>query len=263
MQLTLLTRSLLLLCILTGVSLHGTPACADQQETPAAITGDSVLRLLKISGTVAAPIPRGHSDYAIYENYWLPVYHQHNPEKAYGKDISILSPPVLKQWRNLASGMKKYSAVQQLQYINGFFNRWTSGADDKLYGQEEYWATPEEFLDKGGDCEDFAIVKYFALKYFGWNEDNLWVVLVRNEKEQYNHAVLAVHDGKKTFILDNLSRPAYLLIAAESYFTRVTPLFALNSSGMWTLMQNQNAPQAKSGKKSSHQHISTAKTQPQ
>lgn len=133
--------------------------------------------------------------------------------------------------------MPSWTAEKKLQNINGFFNCRESKTDQENYGVEEYWACPEEFLEKGGDCEDFAIAKYLALRYFGWPEQDLWILLVRESKTGKHHAVLAARTGEKTFILDNLSRPVYLLIPDKQYLRTVTPLYAVNSLGAWALVK--------------------------
>jgi len=55
--------------------------------------------------------------------------------------------------------------VGQMAAVNSFFNRLIVFADDAtVWGQPDFWASPLETLDKGqGDCEDFAIAKYFTL----------------------------------------------------------------------------------------------------
>jgi predicted transglutaminase-like cysteine proteinase len=166
--------------------------------------------------------------------YWEEILERHNPEKVYGKDSQLLNPAVRLQWNNLSKAMPTSSPEQKLQYINGFFNRWPSANDIDNFGEEEYWASPEEFMEKGGgDCEDYAIIKYLALHYFSWPAEDLWVVLVTNKKTKVKHAALAARNGKKTFILCNLSRPAYLLIPEKQYMENFTPLFALNGSALW------------------------------
>ena len=40
--------------------------------------------------------------------------------------------------------------------------------------KKDYWATPIEFMGTGaGDCEDYAIAKYFSLINLGIPEDKL------------------------------------------------------------------------------------------
>ena len=50
-----------------------------------------------------------------------------------------------------------------------FFNRRIVFRDDsEVWGQVDHWASPLELLDKGrGDCEDYAIAKYFSLLALG------------------------------------------------------------------------------------------------
>lgn len=163
---------------------------------------------------------------------WSEVKARHEPKKAFGTANTLMKAPVLAQWKNLCAKMNSLPAVQQLQYINGFYNRWGSVTDKKNYGQNEYWASPEEFISKGGDCEDYAITKYFALRHFGWKEENMWLLLIRDQKRSENHAVLAVREKDRIFILDNLSSPAYLLIPLDKYLQTNTAYYAVNSHGL-------------------------------
>lgn len=89
------------------------------------------------------------------------------------------------QWKNISSQMPSMPPDKKLRVINGFFNSWPSRNDQTNYGKKEYWASPEEFFKKGsGDCEDYAIIKYFALRYFSWPAEDLWLVLVTEKKNQ-------------------------------------------------------------------------------
>jgi predicted transglutaminase-like cysteine proteinase len=172
------------------------------------------------------------------QKLWMAALARHAPEKAFGNEIQAMPSPVLTQWKNLSKRMLSWTAVEKLQNINGFFNRWESKNDSDNYGVEEYWAIPEEFLDKGGgDCEDFTIIKYLALRYFGWPEQELWILLGKDNKTGRHHAVLAARTGEKTFILDNLSRPAYLLIPEKQYMQNFTPHYAMNELDAWTLTE--------------------------
>jgi predicted transglutaminase-like cysteine proteinase len=135
--------------------------------------------------------------------------------------------------------MPSWTSPEKLQYINGFFNRWESKSDLENYGVEEYWASPEEFLEKGGgDCEDFAIIKYLALRYFGWPEQDLWLLLGLKKTVGEFHAVLAARTGEKLFILDNLSKPVYLLIPEKQYIQNFIPQYAINELGIWEFSES-------------------------
>lgn len=68
----------------------------------------------------------------------------------------------------------------QLQAVQARFNRLERVADIRLWGADEYWATPAELLRAGGgDCEDLAIAKYFALRDAGVPADRLRLVYAR------------------------------------------------------------------------------------
>lgn len=64
------------------------------------------------------------------------------------------------------------------------------------------WKDVATFLkDKGGDCEDFVIVKAAALYALGFR--HLKIVVLRDDSAQEHHAVLAVETKNATYILDN------------------------------------------------------------
>lgn len=165
---------------------------------------------------------------------WQRVLDTHNPKTAFGEAQPFLSSHNRQQWNNLSAQMPGISPDKKLRYINGFFNNFSSKSDQDIYGTEEYWATPEEFLEhKGGDCEDYAITKYLALRYFNWPAEDMWILIARKHSSKQRHAVLAVRFGAQTFILDNLSRPVYQLVPEQSFLKGFTPLFALNEAGFW------------------------------
>lgn len=128
--------------------------------------------------------------------------------------------------------VKKYPAMdemEQLRTVSGFFNMWHSKKDISIYGQKEYWANPKEFIqNQGGDCEDYAIIKYEALKSLGKPADSMWIVTLFSTSRNDFHAVLAVQTSKGIYILDNLSRPKYLILPEKQYSKVYIPHFAIN-----------------------------------
>jgi len=66
------------------------------------------------------------------------------------------------------------------------------------------WATVEEFLHRGGDCEDFATTKYFLLRQIGFDIDQLRIVVAFDREANNYHAVLAVkQDDGEVLLLDS------------------------------------------------------------
>ena len=95
--------------------------------------------------------------------------------------------------------------AEPLRPVNGFFNRQPFVEDQAQWGVEDYWATPSEFLSSGGgDCEDYAIAKYFTLKELGVPAAKLRLVYVRTWQPGA-HMVLAYYPspGADPLILDN------------------------------------------------------------
>ncbi len=125
--------------------------------------------------------------------------------------------------------------LQRLQEINDFFNRRVDFRDDVVtWGVPDYWASPLETLDRrAGDCEDYAIAKYFSLAAAGVPTARLRMVYVRARMQGQSlaHMVLAYHaqPGAEPLILDNL-RPEVLPASQRS---DLTPVFSFNTEGLW------------------------------
>lgn len=215
------------------------PAQALPVETPSVQTTPAQSlppeALPQATGYRTVPLPADTPEALRLKSLWDGVMARHDPEAAFGAKLTCMPAPVRTQWNTLAGRAPKMTWTERLQYTSAFFNNWDSISDEKSYGQEEYWATPEEFLEKGGgDCEDYALAKYLALRRFSWPERDMWVLLVEHREKKTRHAVLAARQGKKIFILDNLSRPAHLLIPESQYMRTYTPLYALNAFGIWS-----------------------------
>jgi predicted transglutaminase-like cysteine proteinase len=68
-----------------------------------------------------------------------------------------------------------------LESVNIAVNHRIVFADDlDNWGQLDYWATPDELYERGsGDCEDYAIAKYFALLAAGLPAKQLRLIYVQ------------------------------------------------------------------------------------
>src|SRR4030095_3727354 len=63
------------------------------------------------------------------------------------------------------ASLEKADDGARLDAVNRFFKRRIVFADDAQgWHTDDYWASPLETLQQGaGDCEDYAIAKYFSL----------------------------------------------------------------------------------------------------
>lgn len=145
----------------------------------------------------------------------------------------------LKNWQGmLQEGLRPDSSeLERLTLVNTFFNKNIRfGSDPEVWEQEDYWATPLETLGRGaGDCEDFAIAKYFSLLALGVPEPKLRFVYVRALLQQGQvlrvepHMVLAYYKspGAEPLVLDNLAS----IIASASQRSDLTPVYSFNQEG--------------------------------
>ncbi len=144
-------------------------------------------------------------------------------------DPTACTSPVLKNWRRMVQSAAGLAPREKLVAVNDFFNRWPYRQDRELYGRSEYWATPREFMSRSGDCEDYAIAKYFALRALGFSRDALRIVVLKDRIRGIGHAVLAVYLADDILILDNLSS----LIVSHSRYRHYVPQFSMNETTRW------------------------------
>jgi predicted transglutaminase-like cysteine proteinase len=122
--------------------------------------------------------------------------------------------PQMPAWRTELERLRTATELQQVAAVNQLVNLTLRISDDhSLWGHADYWATPEESLARGqGDCEDFAIAKFFLLRALGVEEQRLWLVyaVVRlgapGSRIRREHMVLSYTPPSQgeTLILDNM-----------------------------------------------------------
>jgi predicted transglutaminase-like cysteine proteinase len=132
-------------------------------------------------------------------------------------------------WKEMLYRASSLSAVDQIRMVNKKINTWPYQSDKTNFGKSDYWATPFEFLTKSGDCEDFSIAKYYALRELGFKKSQLRIVILKDKIRQVTHSVLAVILNEKIFILDNLSD-----IAMEhKNYSHYIPQYSVNENNRW------------------------------
>ncbi len=104
----------------------------------------------------------------------------------------------------LRSGNEKL-AVEQTNY---YFNQFNYQYDVDSKGKEDYWKTTSEFiLEDGGDCEDFALTKYFHLVDLGVDKNKFRFYYVYVLDTNAYHMVLGYSEtaDSEPLLLDNMS----------------------------------------------------------
>lgn len=147
-------------------------------------------------------------------------------------------------WRRLLEESRNLPVDQQLNAVNTFFNRRiVYELDPAVWQQNDYWATPLEFMGRAtGDCEDYSISKYMTLLLLGVPNEKLRMIYVRARTagaKTEAHMVLGYFEDPtgEPVILDNLItsvRPA-------SRRPDLSPVFSFNNQGLWVAGQQASS----------------------
>ena len=153
-------------------------------------------------------------------------------ERKYGSSAKTR----VEAWDSMIESSKNESLLNKIKNVNDFFNQITYKTDAAHWKQKDYWATPFEFMGTGaGDCEDYAIAKYFSLVKLGIPDDKLRITYViykkTNSRFEQAHMVLTYYHktGAEPVILDNINRTLQL----ASKRNDLKPVYSFNASGLW------------------------------
>lgn len=137
------------------------------------------------------------------------------------------------EWAALLNNPAQGTIQDKLKQVNQFFNARMAFRDDiVVWKQQDYWATPIEFLRKGaGDCEDFALAKYFTLREMGVPANQLRITYVKALELNQAHMVVTWYSTPTAIplVLDNLKTA----ILPATQRTDLLPVYAFNGEGLW------------------------------
>ncbi len=142
---------------------------------------------------------------------------------------SASAPKEIIELKASLSSFKGMPLSKMATQVNTLMNSKRYVTDSANYGKTDYWATPIEFYQKGGDCEDFAIAKYTALRALGVPDDRMRIAIVQDQQKNIPHAILIVYTDQGAMILDNQIKTA---IKAERV-SHYKPIFSINQSAWW------------------------------
>ena len=142
----------------------------------------------------------------------------------------------VRNWFSLMLGASQAGERDKLKQVNEFFNRIPNTSDQAQWGKLDYWATPLELIGtNGGDCEDFALAKYFTLRELGVPDERLRLTYVRAylpaTKEMQSHMVLTYHTAAdaEPLVLDNLTNAIKLASERKD----LAPTYSFNGAQLW------------------------------
>lgn len=145
------------------------------------------------------------------------------------------------RWLDLRNRLQGAPLMEKIKGVNNFFNKWPYRTDTVVWGVEDYWAAPCEFLARSGDCEDYAIIKYYALKSLGVPANIMRIAAVKDTIRGIGHAVLVVYTGDDAYVLDNVSN----LVLSHKRLKHYRPLFTVNENYLWRHVKPIAGPDSK------------------
>ncbi len=133
------------------------------------------------------------------------------------------------EWQALVRQIKGREPMAQLEAVHRFMNQARYIEDPVNYGVPDYWATPMQFLTKEGDCEDYAIGKYFSLLALGFEKSQMRILVLDDLNLRLAHAILIVYLDGRAFVLDNQIQRVVTADTIRHY----RPIFSINEEGWW------------------------------
>lgn len=163
-------------------------------------------------------------------NQWLTV------ERAIEDELLVVALCEEAPWRCTSPAASQFLGIvatgrardgrARLGEINRAMNLAIRASDDQaLYGSADVWRAPLALFEIGaGDCEDFAIAKYVALRAAGVASADLRVVILHDALRHEDHAVAVARLDGRWLMLDNRR----MLMIEDTDMTNVRPLFVID-----------------------------------
>jgi len=179
--------------------------------------------------------------YGGLRNKWLGVAHKLEDERVQlalcdGDREHCASDAALKFLSIVDSGRQRDGRAR-LGEINRAINLSIRAVDDIVqHGQIDVWSSPLATFYRGaGDCEDYAIAKYVALRMAGVASEDLRIVVMVDTIRREGHAVAAARLDGHWLILDNRR----LMMVEDMALRNYRPLFVIDDNGV---MRYSDAP---------------------
>jgi predicted transglutaminase-like cysteine proteinase len=139
-------------------------------------------------------------------------------------------PPSAKDFLAIIAEGRAHTGRARIGVINRAINLAIQPMSDLAqWGVPNRWIAPLVTFTTGhGNCKDYAIAKYVALREAGVADDDVRLVIVRNLAADEDHAVTAVRLDGNWIMLDN----RWLTLVDDNEMDRVIPLFVLDDAGV-------------------------------
>ncbi|MEJ2122135.1 MAG: transglutaminase-like cysteine peptidase [Alphaproteobacteria bacterium] len=159
-----------------------------------------------------------------------------NRAALYAQDLKVSAHPnVVRFRRKLAALPGDLGSLELIRAVSRLVNASAPYvADYRSSRGRDQWASPIEFLERGGDCEDFALTKAATMYRLGWPVDRTYLLVGLLDRPRIGpsgHAVLVAVPGdgdEREFVLDNTSDR----VVSLDRFAAFTPIYGLDRRGV-------------------------------
>lgn len=162
---------------------------------------------------------------------WLSVLERHK-KKLLGEPHCVAEEKNkcrIDDWLSFIESIKTLPELEQIHKVNEYANSRLYVLDKDNYDIDDYWATPNEFLHRNGDCEDFAIIKMLSLRQLGIDVSRMRVVVVQDTNLRIPHAVMSIDRAGETLILDNQIEE----VISDKHIYHYVPVYSINEKSWW------------------------------
>jgi predicted transglutaminase-like cysteine proteinase len=157
-------------------------------------------------------------------------------ERQKAEDFAGFSHQSARYWEEAQRLAERPASLDMLKALNGHLNRVVYRDDSLQRDIPNEWATPLEFIEHGGDCEDYVTAKFLALAAAGWPSKNMRLV-IGELADGSHHAVLVVrlHGYDTTWhVLDNRSDRIRTVAETGDFI----PFFGMSQRATWIYKRN-------------------------
>jgi predicted transglutaminase-like cysteine proteinase len=190
----------------------------------------------------ATPMPRLFNSQEIFHGgpspfkQWNDMLSRTNAEFGGGGAACAPDQPgcALNEWSRFVAILAPLPLREKVIRANAALNRIPYVPTTRNWGRPMYWEAPLEFLAYGGQCQDYAIAKYMALRQAGVPADQMRIVVLRATELGADHAVLVVNIDGDALLLDNLRADVVSANTVVSY----RPYYSINEMGWWQHIDN-------------------------
>lgn len=138
------------------------------------------------------------------------------------------------RWQQLMQADHGQDELALVNKVDRFVNRADYRTDQARFARDDVWSAPDEFFSQGeGDCEDFAIAKYFTLIALGVPMKRLQLVYGKLTDTDTEHMLLRYlpPHSDTALLLDNMTPTA----TAEHVRTDFRAIYQFDHQHLWLI----------------------------